>query len=371
MFPSRGGAHTRPQELFAGRYAVDGPLPWGGLSTHYRAAAEGTPLVLCVLPMDVSRSVRASAAFAELAQRLGAVQTRAVPRILDAGILDGVPYLAFRDTRGTVLANVLRDRKLSPQEVLRLADGVLDALEEAHSHGLVHGDLTPQNVLVTRSRDGRLAARVIGMGVLPLLRANPEASAHPSPTGSGKHAISYMAPELFGEDGLEPRSDLYALGSLLHHMATGSPPTRISGTEGFDELPGLPDVIRRAMAKRVDKRYPTAASMRTALDWIEVQGLRQPPRAQSNHPPGTILSTSPPNLSPPIESHPNSSGPRPIPVQPIRTEQIVHEDRRRIRLTLLLILLGTLLFSGYWQRRQTTPSEAAPIELQPETADVR
>ena len=66
MFPSHGGAYVRPEELFAGRYAVDGALPWGGLGTYYRASAEGTPLILCVLPMDVDRSVRAAAAFARI-----------------------------------------------------------------------------------------------------------------------------------------------------------------------------------------------------------------------------------------------------------------------------------------------------------------
>ena len=354
MFPSRGGAHTRPQELFAGRYAVDGPLPWGGLCTHYRASAEGTPLVLCVLPMDVSRSVSASAAFAELAQRLGAVQSRAIPRVLDAGVLDGVPYLAFRDLRGADLTYVLRDRALSPKEVLRLGDDVLDALEKAHAHGLVHGDLTPQNIVVTRSRDGRLEARVIGTGVLPLLRENPDASAHASPTGSGKHAISYMAPELLGS-GLEPRSDLYAVGALLHHMATGSPPTRVAGTEGFDDLPSLPDVIRRAMAKRPETRYPSAASMRTALDWIEVEPPKAPERVKSSHPAGTIL---------------KSSAPRPVPVPPVVVEEVVHDDRRPVRLTLLLILLGGLVFSGYWYRKQTAPGEASPLGVKPETSDV-
>ena len=207
MFPTPGGAHPPPEKLFAGRYEVDGSLPWGGLISYFRGSSEGTPLILCVLPMDVSGSGRAEAAFAHLAHGLGLIRARAIPRVLDAGVIEGVPYLAFQDTRGTLLADVLRDRSLSSIQVLQLAGDVLDALEAAHDRGLVHGDLTPQNVLVARSKDGKLCARVIGMGAVPLLRGHPGASAHATHTGSGEHAVSYMAPELVGGATFEPLAD--------------------------------------------------------------------------------------------------------------------------------------------------------------------
>ena len=96
MFPSRGGAYPPLEELFAGRYAVDGVLPWGGLSSYYRASAEGTPLILNVMPMDVGKSPKAEAAFSHLAQSLGAVHSRAVPKVLDAGVIELVPNDAIR-----------------------------------------------------------------------------------------------------------------------------------------------------------------------------------------------------------------------------------------------------------------------------------
>jgi len=381
MFPSPGGAHPPPEELFAGRYAVDGALPWGGLASYYRASSEGTPLILSVIPMDVSQSRRAEAAFAHLAHGLGSIRSHALPRILDAGVIDGVPYLAFHDTRGTLLSDLLRARPLSSLTVLRIASDVLDALGEGHSQALMHGDLTPENIIVTRNRSGKLGARVIGMGVLPLIRANPEASAHAAHTGSGKHAVAYMAPELFGGGSFGASADLYSVGALLHHMVIGSPPIGWETGEGFDDIPGLPDVIRRAMARRPEQRFPHAASMRAALEWLEVESAKQNPHTQdiapwmetshvgsvpvaslasslppaylgSSHPPGKILSTS---------------GARPIPIEPIIIEALDDENKRHwSRIALLLVLLGTLVFSGYWWKSQTRLEEpAVPLGLEP------
>ncbi|MDH3199819.1 MAG: protein kinase [Myxococcales bacterium] len=381
MFPSPGGAHPPPDELFAGRYAVDGQLPWGGLVSYYRGSAEGTPLIICIFPMDVSRSRVAEAAFSQLTQSLGRTRCRSVPRVLDAGIIDGVPYVAFQDTRGTPLSEVLRDRKLPSAGVLRIATAVLEALEATHAQGLVHGDLTPDNIVITRERDGALGARVIGTGVVPLLRACPEASAHAAHTGSGKHAVAYMAPELIGTGAFPPSADLYSVGALLHHMVLGSPPVGWETDEGFEDIPGLPDVIRRAMAKRPEGRYPDATSMLAALGWLEVESAKLNPQTQdiapwmessrigsipvptlasslppahvsSNHPAGTVLSVSGPRL------RPNA----PIVVQ----DETSENTRHWVRIVLLLLLLGTLVFSGYWWNGERSANqEALTPELVP------
>ena len=375
MFPSPGGAHPPPDELFAGRYAVDGQLPWGGRVSYYRASAEGTPLIICIFPMDVSRARLAEAAFSQLTQSLGRIRCRSVPRVLDAGIIDGVPYVAFQEMRGALLSDVLRDRTLPSAAVLRIASGVLEALEAAHAQGLVHGDLTPDNIVIARERDGALRARLIGTGVVPLLRACPEASAHAAHTGSGKHAVAYMAPELIGTGAFPPSADLYSVGALLHHMVLGSPPIGWETDEGFEDIPGLPDVIRRAMAKRPEGRYPDATSMLAALGWLEVESAKLNPQTQdiapwmessrigsipvptlasslppahvsSNHPAGTVLSVSGPQLRPKT---------------PIVVEDATSENRRRwVQIVLLLLLLGTLVFSGYWWKWQRGANQEAP-----------
>lgn len=368
MFPS-GGAQTRPELLFAGRYAVDGALPWGGVVPYYRGATERTALILSVFPMDVSEAPDASAAFAELAQRLGRVRARAIPKVLDAGILEGVPYLAFEDTRGRLLSDLLRDRPLSSIEVLRLATELLDALDAAHSCGLVHGDLTPHNVVVSRDSRGRLHARLLGVGTLPFLRAHPDVSAVPANTGSGKFAIPYMAPELFGGRP-NPTSDLYAVGALLHHMVLGSAPVGWEGDEGFDDLPGLTDVIDRAREANPKDRYETAAAMRAALDWVEVESSKRSPQTQDIAPwmetsfvgsvPVPVLASSLPpaqrsSLHPPgtiLSGHPSPMRSGPVPAPPRRPT----ETRRWLQLTVLLVLLATLVLFGSWYEAQ--PGEA-------------
>jgi|GEM_PF-1437452 len=382
MFPSPGGAYPPPEELFAGRYAVDGTLPWGGPVAYYRASSEGTPLIVSVLPMDLSRSTRAEAAFARLAHGLGSIRSRAVPRVLDAGVINGVPYLAFQDTRGMLLTDILRDRPLSSLTVLRLATEVLDALEAGHAQGLVHGDLTPQNIVITRTRNGRLGARVIGTGIVPMMRAHPEASAHALHTGSGKHAVAYMAPELFGGGAFDAFADVYSVGALLHHMVMGSPPVGWETDEGFDDVPGLPDVIRRAMARHPGNRYPNATALRTALEWIEVESAKRNPQTQDIAPwmetshVGSIPVPSLASSLPPVQirsSHPagkilSTSGPRPIPIKPIVIEELAADNRRQwLRIGLLLVLLGTLVLSGYWWKSQTGRHEATvPSGLDPQ-----
>ena len=372
MFPSGGSAHARPETLFAGRYSVDGPLPWGGLATYYRAYAEDTPLILCVLPMHLGGAVRAESAFAELAQQLGSVSSKSLPTVIDAGVIDGVPYLAFQDTRGRMLSDLLKERPLRSLDVLRTGREVLDAMSAANEAGLVHGDLTPQNIILTRQRGGQLRAQVFGFGVLPLLRATPEASARAAHTGSGQHAVWYIAPELVGANAFHPGVDIFSAGALLHHMTTGEPPVLWETDEGFDDMPGLPEVIRRAMTKHPAGRYPTAASMRSALDWIEVESAKNNPETLDIAPwmevshvgsvPVPALNTS----RPPAfvhSSHPagkilSTSGARPIPIPPVVVDEIdLHTNRRLFQITLLLLLLGALAFAGYALAPKSGPGE--------------
>ncbi len=386
MFPSPGGAHPPPDELFAGRYAVDGLLPWGGLVSYYRASTEGTPVIICIFPMDVSRSRLAEAAFSQLTECLGRIQCRSIPRVLDTGIIDGVPFMVFRDTRGSLLSEVLRHRRLPSTAVLRIAIGVLEALEAAHAQGLVHGDLTPENIVITRERDGKVGARVIGTGVVPLLRACPEASAHAAHTGSGKHAVAYMAPELVGTAAFPRSADLYSVGALLHHMVLGSPPIGWESDEGFEDIPGLPDVIRRAMAKRPEGRYPGATSMLAALGWLEVESAKRNPQTQDiapwmessqigSIPVPTLASSLPPAHA--SSNHPAGtvlgvSGARLRPKAPLLVEDANSENTRHwVRIALLLLLLGTLVFSGYWWKGQRSANQGVTAaDLVPATEHV-
>lgn len=379
MFPSPGGAQRPQDDLFAGRYAVDGQLPWGGRAAYYRATSEGTPLIICILPMDLTRSTRAEAGFSKLIQGLGGARSKSLPRLLDAGAIDGVPYLVFDDTRGPLLRDVLRERPLQSSMVLRIAGHVLSALQAVHARGIVHGDLTPQNIVLTRQRDGTTSARLIGTGILPFLRSYPEASAHPAPTGSGQHAVAYMAPELIGTRAFPASADLYAVGTLLHHMVRGAPPVGWEDDEGFEDMPGLPEIIRRAMARHSDARYPNATSMLAALEWLEVESLQLNPQTQDiapwmerstvgSVPVPALASTRPPPY--PSSHYPAGtvltvSGARPRPEPPREPALVEHSASQAKRywtqILLLLVALGTMWAVGHWWPRQSgASSEATP-----------
>ncbi len=380
MFPTPDGVELPPDELFAGRYAIDGRLPWGGLASYYRANVEGSAVVLCVLPMDVRRSKRAAQSFARLAQSLGALRCSTVPRVLDAAIAEGVPYFALEDTRGIVLTSAIEAQPLGSQAVLRIASNVLDGLAAAHAKGLVHADLTPQNVILTRRGGEELGSRLLGLGIGPLLRAHPEASSSNRNTGSGQHSVAYMPPELFGHRSFHHQADLYSVGVLLHHMVTGAPPTVWDSSPDFSDIPSLPDVIRKAMAKQPADRYGDARAMRAALEWLEIESAKRNPSTQDiapwmeslrvgSIPVPSVASSIPP---PTVRSHPTGkvltgSGPQALPeptgpsrredsstwevssVAPLVIEEVdPHRSKRLAQIGALLGLLFTLVALGLW-----------------------
>ena len=400
MFPSPGGADPPRDNLFAGRYAIDGKLPWGGLASYYRASTEGAPVVLCVLPMNVNGSKNAQVAFSRMAQSLGLVHARTVPKVLDTGVVDGVPYLVFEDTRGSVLADVLNQQPLHSRTVLRVGAHVLDALGAGHRQGLVHADITPQNVILWRDRNGGLGAKLIGLGVAPLLRAFPDTTLQTPHAGSGQDSVAYMAPELFGRRSFEQRADLYSVGALLHHMVTGTPPVGWESNEAFDDIPGLPDVVRRAMEKQPHERYSDARSMMVALEWLEIESAQRnpqtqdiapwmegsrigsipvpaiasslPPQMTGSHPPGTVLASSGARRSPMPTGHvseEHSASWAPFRVPPVGAREANPERTKRwYQIALLLLLLASLFFTGlWWKIRQQSSETPSPIDAGTQT----
>ncbi len=188
-----------------------------------------------------------------------------------------VPYLVMEYVGGGTLQDHLdATGPLPPAEVARLGRQIALGLAAAHAQGLIHRDVKPANVL--------LAAGVVRQARLTdfgLARAADDASL----TASGVIAGTplYMAPEQARGEALDPRADLFSLGSVLYTLTTGRPPFRAAGTlavlkrvaedkprppgeviEGVP--PGLAAVIDRLLAKRPTDRYPTAQDAADALD---------------------------------------------------------------------------------------------------------
>jgi YVTN family beta-propeller protein len=195
--------------------------------------------------------------------------------IYAAGEADDRLFIAMRYVEGRDLKERLRDRPLAAERTVEVCAQVADALDFAHERGLVHRDVKPSNVLL----DGRGHVYLADFGLTKRL-AEPR-SVEPGLFGT----IDYVAPEQIRGEEVDGRADVYSLGCLLYECLTGEPPFRRSTDaaalfahleEESPALPGLEDVIPKALAKEPDERYGTCAEL---IDGArEALGLGEPPR---------------------------------------------------------------------------------------------
>jgi serine/threonine protein kinase len=202
-----------------------------------------------------------------------------VVRVYGAGAKDGRLYVTMQYVEGSDLATLLKDGRLAPAHAARLVSQVADALDAAHARGIVHRDVKPANVLI----EGEGEAMHCILTDFGLMK-NVNASAAPlTKAGSFLGSCDYAAPEQLLGERIDSRVDVYALGCVLFEAVTGQVPfprmvSAATMLAHMDEpppvvsehAPGVPqaldDVIRTAMAKDPDERYPTAGALgRAAL----------------------------------------------------------------------------------------------------------
>jgi non-specific serine/threonine protein kinase len=211
----------------------------------------------------------------------------------DAEELD---FLVMELVEGETLSHVLARGVIPPTHVVRQGLDIASALEEAHGHGVVHGDLKPGNIMVTR-----FGLKLLDFGLARQLAvaAVPDLSLVTTEPGSSLVAgtLPYMAPELLRGGSSDARSDLWALGVVLHEMATGVRP--FNGHTAFDlsaailnEPPatppvwvplGLQTIIRRCLGKDLHDRYQHAAEVRAALEAVQSDPSIAPPAPAAAH----------------------------------------------------------------------------------------
>lgn len=264
-----------PGQVVAGRYRVERWLGAGGSATVYEATDLQQDVRVALKVLAVPHAHEALVArFHQEVEHVRALEHINILRVFDAGVDGDRHFLTMELLEGSDLRNLLSERRATRAEALRWLTHATVALEHAHGRGVLHRDVKPANLFVTRT------------GVLKLMDFGLAKSTHvagATAQGAVLGTPEYMAPEqVMGSPQVSPATDLYALGVVAYELLTGQLPFRHAQPVPLMFLqvqqapvpprtlcPDLPEpfehVVLKLLEKQPEARYPDAASLRAAL----------------------------------------------------------------------------------------------------------